>query len=170
MNKSQVIIRKADLASSEVQAWMLKEAKKLTNKDAEEVRQEANIKLLKSPRSEFTVAYVRKVIRNCHKTLVERRKREAEVLTAFAKVLRGRILKPRVVDNLVCREILEKIARMVTTVLTEREKQVFVLHVFYRLPHEEIAGLLDIRVPSSKVLLHRARRKLLEETGSVDIL
>lgn len=112
MNKSGRKIRKADLGSDEVQAWMLKEAKKVTYTDAEEVRQEANIKILKSPRSEFPEDFIRTVIRNCYKTILLNRKRDARLTTAFGQLLGSRILKPKVVEKLEYREILAKIARL----------------------------------------------------------
>jgi RNA polymerase sigma-70 factor (ECF subfamily) len=46
--------------------------------------------------------------------------------------------------------------------LSDDERNVFLLHVYAELPHKETANALNLSVANVKVLLHRSRKKLIQ--------
>ncbi|MFC1582153.1 RNA polymerase sigma factor [Planctomycetota bacterium] len=51
--------------------------------------------------------------------------------------------------------------------LPEKYREVFLLHAVEELPHEEIAGILDMNAATVRTNYHRARRLLREKLGPV---
>lgn len=74
-------------------------------------------------------------------------------------------------DNPVSNQVLQKLstedALRLITILPEKQKIVFNLHVFEEYNHKDIAGMLGITENHSYWLLHQARKNLREQYASL---